>query len=204
MNKKLAIIGGSIIGAILLVAIVIFSVNQVQQMQERNAKAAAHEKAVAVQAKAAKAEKQKKKDFSGAYDLFVGFATTTAQDAEEIGGKYHDVWQKTIFDDSVTIKGKRYTDFNDSIQAQYDVFEANGKNKDAKEAFDSMKVQFDIMTDSLTLANQAKYDDAKKLYDLVSKFYNLSIDPSGTLQSYTEDFNQYDNDVASQLQTLQN
>jgi hypothetical protein len=67
-----------------------------------------------------------------------------------------------------------------------------------------MKVQFNLLTKSLSSKNQAKYDDAKKLYDLVSKFYNLSTDPSGNLQSYTEDYNQYDNDVASQLQTLQN
>lgn len=204
MTKKLKIILGSVAGALVLILLIIFSINQVQQMQDRNAKAVAREKVVTAQAKAAKAEKQKEKDFSGAYNLFTSFATSTAQDAEEIGGKYHDVWQTTIFDDRVTIKGKTYTDFNDALQAQYDVFEANGKNKDAQDAFDSMKVQFRILTESLTSANQAKYDDAKKLYDLVSKFYNLSTDPSGSLQSYTEDYNQYDNDVASQLQTLQN
>lgn len=200
MNKKLIIAFGSVITVLLAVAIVLFSINQYQQVQAHNEKIAAQKKANAEKKKAAAKQKDKEKNFESAYDLFIGYATDAAAAAETIGSKFHDVWQKTIFDGSVTVSGKKYTDFNDSLEAQAALL-VDDKDK-AIEDFNSMKEQFDTLQENQTDKNAERYSQAKDLYESVSQFFNLAVSPNGTLETFTEDFNQYDNDVASKIDAI--
>jgi uncharacterized membrane-anchored protein YhcB (DUF1043 family) len=196
MNKKLAIILGSIIGVIVLAVIIIFGANQVQQMQVHNKEVAAKEKEAAI-------EKKREKVFDKTFDQFITDATASAALSESMGGTYHDVWSKTIDNGSVTISGKKYTDFSKAVSAQSDKFETNGFVDDVEKGYNDSKETYDKLSKNVTYKNQERFNQAKNLYDSLGKFYSLSSSPSGSLNSFTEDFNQLDSDIAAALKAIQ-
>jgi hypothetical protein len=196
MNKKLAIILGSIIGVIVLAVIIIFGANQVQQMQEHNAEVAAKEKTAAL-------DKKKEKTFNKTLPYFVKFAQEVGVNAEDIGGKYHDVWLDTIDKGKVEIAGKTYTDFNDSLAAQGEVFDKKGDITTLTALYDQTKKYFSTLTKNQTKKNANKYDTTEKLFNTLDKFYSLTTSPTGSFSSFSEEYNKLDSDLASQLRVLQ-
>lgn len=196
MSKALKRIIGGFLGVIVFAVLLIFGFNQIQQIQAHNAKVAAHKNALA-------AEKKKEKQFNEVFSDFTSNATEVGTKSETIGRKFYDVWQKTIENGSVTISGQKVTDFSDAIQVQAAVFDANGDLDKVKTSYNNLKNDYAVLEKNVTKKNEDRFNQVKELYDSLSKFYNLSTSPTGSLNSFTEDFNQYDNDVASQLQAIQ-
>lgn len=196
MSKKFVIIGGSILTVLIVIPIVLFSINQYQQIQTHNAKVAAQKKTAAL-------EKKKEKQFASVFPTFLSDAADVGGQAEIIGGKFYDVWQKTIDDGSVKISGEKYTDFNDAIEVQSAVFDANGDLDKIKVAYDNLKRDYKVLSQNVTKRSRDKFARVKKLYSDLNEFYNLSTSPSGSLSSYSTDFNQLDSDIAAALKDLQ-
>ena len=121
-----------------------------------------------------------------------------AAKAEEACNKIHDVWYNAIFNvsDSETDQytkpnGYFVSDFNDALS-----------NLFADEAF---QAELTAITENQTtcialmqnLTNppeeyEAAYDALKEYYDNYLEMTNMALNPLGSLNSFTEDFNEID------------
>jgi hypothetical protein len=196
MNKHLKIILGSIAGVIVFAVLIIFGFNQLQQVQTHNAEVAAHKKAVA-------AEKKKEKQFNEVFPTFISDASDVGGQAETIGGKFYDVWQKTIENGSIKIAGDKYTDFNDALRIQSAIFDGNGDLDEIKTVYNNLKRDYKVLSQNVTKKNKEKFAQVKKLYNDLSEFYNLTTSPTGSLSSYSTDYNQLDSSIAAALKAIQ-
>lgn len=128
-----------------------------------------------------------------------------ASQAESAGGLIHDVWYNTIYDkyDSTTYKYTNgETDFNDSLKNLF-------SDKDFSEKISSIKTNQETV-DSLMkdLKNPPKkyedaYRDLRSFYDSYVEFTNLVINPKGSLQSFTSNFNDADTKTVNGYKTMQ-
>lgn len=128
-----------------------------------------------------------------------------ASQAESAGGLIHDVWYNTIYDkyDSTTYKYTNgETDFNDSLKNLF-------SDKDFSEKISSIKTNQETV-DSLMkdLKNPPKkyedaYRDLRSFYDSYVEFTNLVINPKGSLQSFTSNFNDADTKTVNGYETMQ-
>lgn len=123
-------------------------------------------------------------------------------EAEECGNLIHDVWYNTIFKESSEDTDK-YTkennefneDFNDSLDNLYN-------DKDFTEKVVNIQIkQKSILNMMKEMKNPpSKHKDAYKallaLYDEYNDFSSLVINPTGSLQSFTEEFNEADKSLA--------
>jgi cell division protein FtsB len=195
MNKKLIIIFGSLISALLIIIIAIFGYNQYQQVKAHNAKVAAQKKAEA-------AKIVKEKTFDIVYESFVLDSKDLATAAEDIGSKYVDVWNKVIFDGSVTVSGVKLTDFNDALSAQSLAFSTHGNLDKISKKEDDVRNDFKDLKSNVTDKNRDKFNIAKSVYNALLKFDSLATSPSGSLQTYSEQFNSSDTDIAGKISSL--
>lgn len=91
-------------------------------------------------AKKEKEDKQKKKIiFKDTIKSFKDDSTSLASDAETIGNKYYNVWSDTIYNESVKIDGKTYTDFNKALQAQNTKNIFDGTESNLETSIDTVK-----------------------------------------------------------------
>lgn len=129
---------------------------------------------------------------------------TGASEAESAGGLIHDVWYNTIYDkyDATTYKYTRgETDFNDSLENLF-------SDEDFSKKISSIKTNQETV-DSLMkdLKNPPKkyedaYRDLRSFYDSYVEFTNLVINPKGSLQSFTSNFNDADTKTVNGYKTM--
>lgn len=149
-------------------------------------------------------EVQKEKEriaFIENYSLNLQLASATmldgAADAEKAGGLIGSVWHNSIYGKSDPETDK-YTagasDFNEAIGALFDdetfqtkitAIEENQKN--VKELMKGLKNPPEEYEEA--------YSAIKEYYDVYLKFTNLVINPTGSLQTYTDEFNEADAEV---------
>ena len=122
---------------------------------------------------------------------------TGAATAEEAGTLIHDVWYDTIFDKHNADTSK-YTsgnsDFNDSLSELFSDEEFQDKITSIKSNQDTVKDLMQELTNPPAEYEEA-YDTLKNYYDAYLELTNLAISPTGSLQSYTDDFNEADSNV---------
>jgi hypothetical protein len=189
MNKKLAIIGGSIIGVILLAAIVLFTVNQAQQIQAHNAEVAEINK--------------KEKTFNDSYQVFKNESGLLNLYSDSIASGIREVWHKAIFDGEVSVDGKNYSEDNmeQAIQAKVDQLAYTMDN--AGMSADRLQKQYGEMKQNLTTSNKDKYKNATQLYNDLMDFYHFATnDISGSYKEYTNSYNQLSTDVNTDLSAV--
>jgi len=127
-----------------------------------------------------------------------------AVDAETAGNLIHDVWYNSIYEeyDSTTDK---YTRKNNGTGSFYDDFNTALSNLFSDESFVST---IDLVNDNQTevsdlmkqLTNppaefEEAYEAVKDYYSAYYDFTSLVVSPTGSLQTFTENFNDADSNV---------
>lgn len=123
---------------------------------------------------------------------------SSGAEVEECGNLIHDVWYNTIFEESssetdkYTMKNGYFNDdFNDSLENLYNDNDFN--NKISKIQSDQEEI-LNLMKEMKNPPSKHKeaYKALMKLYDEYNDFSELVIDPTGSLKTFTEDFNNKD------------
>lgn len=111
---------------------------------------------------------------SGWGEIYLGGMLQASQ-SESYANKISSVWHDAIFDDSVTVDGKSYTDFNDAIKAtQVKYFTEFGE----------LDSYFD---DTVTTANNVS--------ELIKKYFPEKSDRADDIQSYALALNQFNDEA---------
>lgn len=179
-SKKLIVMG--IIAVIAVAISVIVGV----QVHKKNAEA--------------KAQKQSEEYGSNlnltAYSMLLG-----ASDAENCGNLIKQVWYNAIYEESDS-KTDKYTrpngyyvsDFNDAIQ---NLFSDNNFNSQIADINDNKDTVNSLMKKLKNPPEDYKnaYESLLKLYDAYIALTNLATDPTGSLQTYSQNFNDADSET---------
>jgi len=121
-----------------------------------------------------------------------------AATAEELCNLTKSVWYNTIYEekdsatDAFTMKhGKFNEDFNDSLSALYACSRVEGY---IDEITENREVVAALMTELENPSDEFKscYETVQSLYDEYFNFTGLAISPTGSLKTYSEEFNSYD------------
>lgn len=186
-KKKKIIISVIAILVVILALIAIVCVVKVTN-QKKAEEAAATEEAARVQAV---------NDYASNLELASFTMLTGASTAEEAGTLIHDVWYDTIFDEHNADTSK-YTsgnsDFNDSLSELFSDEEFQDKISSIKSNQATVNELMQELTNPPAEYEEA-YDTLKNYYDAYLELTNLAISPTGSLQSYTDDFNEADSNV---------
>ena len=128
----------------------------------------------------------------------------SAVDAEKAGGLIHSVWYNSIFqiDDAETDKytkraagdGPFFDDFNDALGV---LFSDQSFQADLAALSESQSNVAQLMRElnNPPQKYQEDYSALKELYSAYVELVTLVINPSGTLESFTERFNDADQNV---------
>lgn len=157
-------------------------------------------------------DKKVKAEYSAALEEITYTMLTGAADAEEAANLIKSVWYNTIYEKSdITTdrytktdggKGSFYSDFNTALMVLF-----------LDEDFISLTS--DIETNQETVSNMMKelknppkdYEDAyealKEYYDAYLTLTNIAVDPSGSLQTYSESFSEADAAVLNCYNTME-
>lgn len=128
-----------------------------------------------------------------------------ASSAESAGNLIHDVWYNAIYDkyDSETSKYTRgASDFNDALANLF-------KDEDFKKKIEFIKNNQDSVNNYMKeLKNPPEqykdiYEDLKEYYDAYIEFTNLVIDPTGSLTTFTSNFNDSDSKTVNCYKKMQ-
>lgn len=158
-----------------------------------------HKKNVAAKA-AAEAQKQSEEYGTNlnmaAYSMLSG-----ASDAETCGNLIKQVWYNAIYEksDSKTDKytkpkGYYVSDFNDALQNLFSDSSFSGQIADINDNKDTVNSLMKKLKNPPEEYKDA-YESLSKLYDAYISLTNLATDPTGSLQTYSQNFNDADNET---------
>ena len=131
-----------------------------------------------------------------AYSMLSG-----ASDAETCGNLIKQVWYNAIYEksDSKTDKytkpkGYYVSDFNDALQ---NLFSDNSFSSQIADINDNKDTVNSLMKKLKNPPEEYKdaYESLSKLYDAYISLTNLATDPTGSLQTYSQNFNDADNET---------
>lgn len=157
----------------------------------------AHKKNIA--AKAAKQSEEYGTNLNmAAYSILSG-----ASDAETCGNLIKQVWYNAIYEESdsetdkyTKPKGYYVSDFNEALQNLFsdDSFSVKIANiNDNKDTVNSLMKKLKNPSEEYKDA----YKSLSELYDAYISLTNLVTDPSGSLQTYSQNFNEADNETSN-------
>lgn len=158
-----------------------------------------HKKNVTAKA-VAEAQKQSEKYGTNlnmaAYSMLSG-----ASDAETCGNLIKQVWYNAIYkeSDSTTNKytkpdGYFVSDFNDALQNLFSDSSFSGQIADINSNKDTVNSLMKKLKNPPEEYKDA-YESLSKLYDAYISLTNLVTDPTGSLQTYSQNFNDADNET---------
>ena len=185
-SKKIAkfvVAGVAIVAVIIAIVVGIIVTNQ---KKEEAAKAAEEEARI-----------QASEDYAGNLQLASFTMLTGASTAEEAGNLIHDVWYDTIFDEHNEDTSKYtsgHTDFNDSLKELFSDEEFQTKIQSIESNQDTVKELMQELQNPPEEHEEA-YATLKEYYDAYLELTNLVVNPTGSLQSFTESFNDADTEV---------
>ena len=131
-----------------------------------------------------------------------------AAKAEDVGNLVKSVWSNAIYEkrddktDKYTMQNGRFVgDFNDALG---NLFADDELNKSISEIRDNQNNVANLMK---TLKNPPKkYEEAysvlKTFYDNYVKLTNSAVNPTGSLKTFSEEFNQYDTDTVNAFENM--
>ena len=131
-----------------------------------------------------------------AYSMLSG-----ASDAETCGNLIKQVWYNAIYEksDSKTDKYTKPTgyyvfDFNDALQNLFSDSSFSGQIADINDNKDTVNSLMKKLKNPPEEYKDA-YESLSKLYDAYISLTNLATDPTGSLQTYSQNFNDADNET---------
>ncbi len=129
--------------------------------------------------------------------------------AEDSGNLIHDVWYNTIYKESDS-KTDKYTKTNHSFNEDFNTsLTALMSDDDFKKDIESIKDNQDstdyIMKDLVNPPEEYKeaYEKLQDFYDSYLELTNLVISPTGSLSSYTSNFNEADSATSNAYKAMQ-
>lgn len=183
-SKKLIVIG--------IIAVIAVAISAAVGVQ-------VHKKNMAAKA-AAEAQKQSEEYGSNlslaAYSMLSG-----ASDAETCGNLIKQVWYNAIYKESDS-KTDKYTkpdgyyvsDFNDALQNLFSDSSFSSQLADINDNKDTVNSLMKKLKNPPENYKDA-YDSLSKLYDAYISLTNLATDPTGSLQTYSQNFNDADSET---------
>lgn len=142
--------------------------------------------------------------FNSAYSHMI----ENAQTVEVQGGLIVDVWRNTIWqtDDATTnpytkTNGAFNEDFDDSLGKLYESPSFKSKTQQVFNLNETVKEEIKSLNNPPAKHKQA-YQTIMNVYDEYNEFVNMVLYPSGSLNSYTERFNNLDSRLANDLNAL--
>lgn len=125
---------------------------------------------------------------------------TGGAQAESLCNLTKSVWYNTIYEkysfetEPFTKTDDKYNeDFNDSLAALYSDSDTISTISEIKASQETVaEIMRDLQNPPDDLASC--FETVEAMYDVYSNFTSLAISPSGSLQSYSENFRTYDND----------
>ena len=158
-----------------------------------------HKKNVAAK-EAAEAQKQSEEYGTNlnmaAYSMLSG-----ASDAETCGNLIKQVWYNAIYEKSnsetdkyTKPKGYYVSDFNDALQNLFSDSSFSSQIADINDNKDTVNSLMKKLKNPPEEYKDA-YESLSKLYDAYISLTNLATDPTGSLQTYSQNFNDADNET---------
>lgn len=130
--------------------------------------------------------------------LFSTYTLSGAAESEAACNLTKQVWYDTIYEKRkmdtskyTMTNGVFHEDFNDSITALYSSDNMSGMVKTIKENQEKVDELYKALLNP-TDEFEKCYEAVENLYDVYRKFTNLAISPSGSLQTYSANFGEYD------------
>lgn len=159
----------------------------------------AHKKNLAAKV-AAEAQKQKK-EYSKYLNTTAYAILLSVSDAETCGNLTKQVWYNAIYKES-DIKTDKYTrpdgyyvsDFNDALHNLFSDSSFSSKVTDVNNSKDSINSLMKKLKNPPEEYKDA-YESISKLYDAYISLTNLATEPTGSLQSYLQNFTDADNET---------
>lgn len=160
------------------------------------------------QERAEEEEKQRRREYSEKLQLVIGNMLSGAADAEDCCNLIRRVWSNAIYerdndetDKYTKVKGSFVTDFNDALDNLYGDLDFQTKISDIKE---NQETVISIMKE---LQNpQEEYKTAYKFlvqcYDAYLTFTNMAINPNGSLNTFSDDFDDADTEFLHCYDTM--
>lgn len=165
-----------------------------------------HKKNVAAKA-AAEAQKQSE-EYGTNLNLAVYSMLSGTSDAETCGNLIKKVWYNSIYkkSDSKTDKytkpdGYFVSDFNDALQNLFSESSFSGQIADINSNKDTVN---SLMKKLKNPPEEYKdvYEALAKLYDAYISLTNLATDPTGSLQTFSQNYNDSDNETLNSYNVL--
>ena len=181
---KKSVVIGIIIAFLVIVAAIVVGIF-IHQKIEDNKKKKAEEKQIQVEA-----------DYMANYGSVVYKMLSGATEAETVCGLIHDVWYDAIYD-KYSDRSYKYTkgtdDFNEALANLF----SDSSFKSKVSSIEDNQSEVDRLMKELKNPPDV-YDDAydalQDLYEIYSKLTNMAVNPTGSLSSFTSDFNSADSD----------
>lgn len=158
-----------------------------------------HKKNVAAKA-AAEAQKQNE-EYETNLNMAAYAMLSGASDAETCGNLIKQVWYNAIYEksDSKTDKytkpkGSYVSDFNDALQNLFSDSSFSSQIADINDNKDTVNSLMKKLKNPPEEYKDA-YESLSKLYDAYISLTNLATDPTGSLQTYSQNFNDADNET---------
>lgn len=149
--------------------------------------------------------KQKLSKYKENYQDILDKIYDSALETERALSLYRKVWYNTIWeeDDESTDKyakdsnGKFYDDFNDSLDNLWISSEYSSKIRSIKKSSLSEIPELYKKLENPPKKMKNAFNDLENLYDVYISFTDMAINPSGSLTSFTNKYNELDDKVAS-------
>lgn len=181
INKKAIIIA---VVAIVLIVCAVFGVKKVQEQKAREAAA----------------------DYGENLETLTYLMLSGAADAESAGNLIKSVWFNSIYEekDSSTDKytrknngsGSFYDDFNDALGNLFSDSSFQTKIGNIESNQESVAAMMKDMKNPPEEWEEA-YEDLQEFYDVYLDLTNLATNPTGSLQTFSSNFNDADTDVSA-------
>ena len=149
---------------------------------------------------AAKVQKQSE-EYGATLNMAAYSMLSGASDAETCGNLIKQVWYNAIYEksDSETDKytkqkGYYVSDFNDALQNLFSDSSFSSQIADINDNKDTVNSLMKKLKNPPEEYKDA-YESLSKLYDAYISLTNLATDPTGSLQTYSQDFNDADNET---------
>ena len=142
-------------------------------------------------------------DYGGALRSAASLMLTGAQEAEDCGNLIKQVWANAIYEERDTAtdpytrpNGYFVDDFNDALANLFSDEDFSGRVTLIRLNRDSVQDAMRDLTDPPE-EHQAAYEAISELYDAYLDLTGMVVDPSGSLQTYSQAFNEADSETAN-------
>lgn len=204
-KKKYILFAGIAIVCIALIATIAILANNHAKALAAEESRAAEEARIAEESRAAE---EARNEYIENLNLFLIETITGGAKAETVCNLTKQVWHDTIFEEynSDTVEytktnGVFNDDFNTSLQRLY----ASDQITEYVDAIKENQADVDALYKKLLNPDdefEKCFEEVEAIYSIYYKFTNLAISPAGSLQTYSENFNNYDNDFMEHYNKL--